>query len=151
MTKGNAIRYYRKFSGADEYIVGFLYKHILYAIQVDELMPRWLVMKPEIKGHAEKLQMDLKVKHKKELINKGATPICSEEEFLEMNKDMHNKGFTFERLIFNLNGQGETWARDTVGFEKCGDININGVEIQIKFQNAQIVTVPTLHRLQRAR
>ena len=148
MTKGNAIRYYRKYTGAEQYIIGFLHQHILWAIQVEEIMPRYMTMKAESKGHAEKLQMDLKAKHKKELIKKGATPLCTEEEFLAMN-DMHNKGFTFERYIFELNGQGETWARNNVGFEKCGDININGAEIQIKFQNAQIVAVPTLHRLQK--
>ena len=148
MTKGNAIRYYRKYTGAEQYIIGFLHQHILWAIQVEEIMPRYMTMKAESKGHAEKLQMDLKAKHKKELIKKGATPLCTEEEFLAMN-DMHNKGFTFERYIFELNGQGEQWERDNVGFWVCGDININGVETQVKFQNAQIVAVPTLHRLQK--
>lgn len=147
MTRGNAIRYYRKYSAAEQYIVGFLYKKNLYAIQVNELMPRWLEMKPESKGHAEKLQMNLKQKHKEELIKKGATQICTEQEFLEMNT-IHNKGFTFEKLVFELNGQGESWSRDNIGFEVQGDINIDGMEIQIKFQNAQIVAVPTLHRLQ---
>jgi hypothetical protein len=148
MTKGNAIKYYRQYSAAEQYIVGFLYKKMLYAIQVEELMPRWLEMKAESHGHAEKLQMNLKQKHKEELIKKGATPICTEHEFLEMNT-IHNKGFTFEKLIFTLNGQGDTWQRDNVGFEVQGDINIDGMEIQIKFQNAQIVAVPTLHRLQK--
>ena len=148
MKKATAIRNYRRFTGAEEYIVGFIYKHNLYAIQVAELMPRWMVMKAESSRHAEKLQMSLKAKHKRELINKGAELICTEEEFLQMN-DLRNKGFTFERLVFDLNGQGAEWSRDNVRFDKCGDININGVEIQIKFENAQIVTVPTIKKLQK--
>ena len=148
MKKATAIRNYRRFTGAEEYIVGFIYGHNLYAIQVEELMPRWMVMKAESSRHAEKLQMNLKAKHKRELINKGAELICTEEEFLQMN-DLRNKGFTFERLVFDLNGQGAEWSRDNVRFDKCGDININGVEIQIKFENAQIVTVPTIKKLQK--
>ena len=42
MKKENAIRYYRKFSGADAYILGFVYKHDLYCITVDEIMPRFM-------------------------------------------------------------------------------------------------------------
>ena len=148
MKKTTAIRNYRRFTGAEEYIVGFIHGHNLYAIRVEELMPRWMVMKAESSRHAEKLQMSLKAKHKRELINKGAELICTEEEFLQMN-DLRNKGFTFERLIFNLNGQGAEWSRDNVRFDKCGDINIDGVEIQIKFENAQIVTVPTIKKLQK--
>jgi hypothetical protein len=147
MTKGNAIRYYRKFTGADAYILGFLHAHALWMIEVEELMPRWMVMKEASEKHAEKLQMDLKAKHKKELIKKGAVQVCSEEEFLAMN-DIHNKGFTFERLVFQLNGQGEEWTRDNVRFDKCGDIRVNETEYQVKFQNAQIVTVDTLHKIQ---
>ena len=59
MTKGNAIRYYRKFSGADRYIIGFVYKHELYAIAVDEIMPRFMKVEKSSskkRGH-EKLQL----------------------------------------------------------------------------------------------
>lgn len=150
MTKTTAIKNYRKFTGAEKYIVGFIYKHNLYIITVDELMPRWMTMKEASERHAEKLQMALKAKHKKELVNKGAQMICSEAEFLAMN-DLKNKGFTFERLVFTLNGQGEQWSRDNVRFDKCGDINIDGTEIQVKFENAQIVTVPTIKKIQKER
>ena len=84
MTKTTAIRNYRRFTGAEEYIVGFIYRHNLYAIRVEELMPRWMVMKAESSRHAEKLEMSLKAKHKRELINRGAELICTEEEFLQM-------------------------------------------------------------------
>ena len=52
MKKENAIRYYRKFSGADAYILGFVYKHDLCCITVDEIMPRFMlfVMPSSTKG-----------------------------------------------------------------------------------------------------
>lgn len=150
MTKENAIRYYRKYSGAERYLVGFLHAHQLYLADVEELLPRWLIVKEPSAKHKEKLQVDLKVKHKKQLIKKGATPICTEQEFEEMNKDLRNKGKTLERLVFEMNGRND-WVADTVRFDKCGDININGIEYQVKFQNAQVVTIDTLHKIQKER
>ena len=45
MTKGNAIRYYRKYSGAQGYIIGFTYKKKNYMIRIEgEIMPRFLKM-----------------------------------------------------------------------------------------------------------
>ena len=148
MTKGNAIRYYRKFSGAERYLVGFVYAKQLWIADVEELLPRWLIMKEPSAKHKEKLQVNLKAKHKAQLVKKGATPICSASDFNEMNKDLRNKGKTLERLVFEMNGR-EDWVADTVRFDKCGDININGVEYQVKFQNAQVVTVDTLHKIQK--
>ena len=57
MTKQNAIRYYRKFSAADAYIIGFEYKHEVYVAVVDEIMPRLLRVERESssKGGKEKL------------------------------------------------------------------------------------------------
>ena len=74
MKKENAIRYYRKFSAADGYIIGFEYKKENYIITVDELMPRWIrVEKASTKnGGHEKLQLRLNNKHKEQLIKKGA-------------------------------------------------------------------------------
>lgn len=70
MTKGNVLRYYRKYTGTDRYFIGFQQDGFLWVADVEELMPRWLVMKAPTANHKEKLQMDLKAKHKKELIIK---------------------------------------------------------------------------------
>lgn len=145
----NALRYYRKFSAAHSYIVGFNHGHMIYYIETDKIMPRWLYMKPASKGHDEKLQMNLKAKHKQELIKKGAKVLCSETEFLKENEKIRNKGFTFEKLIHDMHNTN--WERDNIPFHMQGDININGIETQIKFENAQIVTVKTLHKLQKAK
>ena len=61
MKKENAIRYYRKFSGADAYILGFVYKHDLYCITVDEIMPRFMRVEKSSskKGGHENFNLDL--------------------------------------------------------------------------------------------
>ena len=147
MTKENAIRYYRKFSGADAYILGFIYKHELYAIAMSEIMPRFIKVEKssEKKGAHEKLQLRLLNKHKEQLIRKGAQKIGTEADLLEIP---HNRGVSFERMIYRINGQ-EPRKKDNICFTESGDININGIEYQIKLEGAQIVEFRTLNKIQK--
>ena len=147
MTKGNAIRYYRKFSGADAYILGFIYKHNLYAITVDEIMPRFMRVEKSSakKGGHEKLQFRLRNEHKEQLIRKGAQKIGTENDLLEIPR---NKGVSFERMVYRMNGQ-EPREKDNIRFTEGGDINVNGIEYQVKLEGAQIVEFRTLNKIQK--
>ena len=149
MKKENAIHYYRKFSGADAYILGFVYKHDLYCITVDEIMPRFMRVEKSSskKGGHEKLQFRLNNALKEQLIRKGAEKIGTEIDLLEI---AGNKGVSFERMVYRINGQ-EPRPKDSVRFDKGGDININGVEYQIKLDGAQIVEFRTLNKIQKER
>ena len=53
-------------------------------------------------------------------------------------------------MIYRMNGQ-EPRPKDSIRFDKGGDININGVEYQIKFDGAQIVEFRTLNKIQKER
>ena len=149
MKKENAIRYYRKFSGADAYILGFVYKHDLYCITVDEIMPRFMKVEKSSskKGGHEKLQLRLNNKYMEQLICKGAEKIGTEDDLLEIPK---NNGVSFERMVYRMNGQ-EPRPKNSVRFDKGGDININGIEYQIKLNGAQIVEFRTLNKIQKER
>ena len=149
MKKENEIRYYRKFSGADAYILGFIYKHDLYCITVDEIMPRFMRVEKSSskKGGHEKLQFRLNNAFKEQLIRKGAEKIGTDADLLEI---AGNKGVSFERMVYRMNGQ-EPRPKDSVRFDKGGDININGIEYQIKLDGAQIVEFKTLNKIQKER
>lgn len=146
MTKQRMIKLYRQYSGADSYIIGFVYKHELYMIEVDEIMPRQMqVLHTSHKnGYQPKLQLVLNNHLKEQFIRKGATHLGSEE--MVMNGEF-NKGVEFERLICEINGI-EFRGKDSVGFWVGGDVEINGRQVQVKFQGAQIVAEKTLKRLQ---
>ena len=141
MKKENAIRYYRKFSAADGYIIAFEYKKENYIITVDELMPRWLKVEKEAssKGGKEKLQLRLNNKFKEQLIKKGAKKF----DFIPDDK---NLGVALERQVYRMNGQ-EPRAKDNVRFYEAGDITINGKEIQVKYEHARICYEKTLRKL----
>ena len=146
MTKGNAIRYYRKFSGADKYIIGFTYKKKNYMVIIDEIMPRFMRVEKESskKGGAQKLQLRITKNFKEQLIRKGATALGG----IEILTGQYNKGVEFERIISEMNGQTFR-GKENVGFWIEGDLEIDGKQIQVKFNGAQIVVERTLHRLQK--
>lgn len=144
MKKENAIRYYRKFSAADAYIIGFQYKKEWYSVQVEEIAPRFMRVEREssAKGGNEKLQLRLTNAHKEQLIRKGAVKV-------DFAPTTANKGRDFERFVYEQNGQ-QFRGNDHIGFWVEGDINIDGIEVQVKLEGAQIVTFATLKNLQGA-
>lgn len=146
MTKETMIRNYRKFSAADSYILGFIYKHEVYMIEVKEIMPRYMRVEHESskKGGCAKLQLRLPQNYQKQLIRKGA--ICLGNE--EILNGEYNKGVEFERLISELNGQTFR-GKDNVPFYVEGDLEIDGRQVQIKFNGAQIVVERTLEKLKK--
>jgi hypothetical protein len=147
MNKNTMIKNYRKFSAADAYILGFEHKHNIYYIMINEIPPRYMTVERESskKGGARKLQLRLKKEYKEQLIRKGATYMGGEEILI----GQYNKGVEFERLISEMNGQ-EFRGKENVGFWVEGDLEINGKQVQIKFNGAQIVVEKTLERLKRA-
>ena len=147
MTKETMIKNYRKFSAADAYILGFEYKHNIYYIMIDEIPPRYMTVEHESskKGGAAKLQLRLKKAYREQLIRKGATLIGNEDMLI----GEYNKGVEFERIISEMNGQ-KFRGKENVGFWVEGDLEINGKQVQIKYNGAQIVVEKTLERLKRA-
>lgn len=147
MTKATMIKNYRKFSGAESYIIGFIYKHQLYMIKVAEIMPRYMSVQHSSSktGRVPKLQLTINNSHKEQMIRKGA--ICLGSEDLVICDDL-NKGFAFERLVSEFYGI-EYRGQDNVGFWVGGDLEVNGEQIQVKFQGAQIVAEKTLERLKK--
>lgn len=157
MTKGNAIRYYRKFSGADRYFIGFLLNHNLYVADVEEIMPRFqtILRASSQNGGGEKLQMALKKAHKEQLLKKGAICLGTEADLLAKVEEIQTrenkksgKGWALEEMICEYLGI-EVKPQDNAGFWTGGDINYNGLEYQIKFENAQIVAFKTIKNLQK--
>ena len=146
MNKTTMIKNYRKFSAANAYILGFEYKHSIYYIMVNEIPPRYMTVERESskKGGAQKLQLRLKKAYKEQLIRKGAIYMGGEEILI----GEYNKGVEFERLISEMNGQAFR-GKENVGFWVEGDLEINGLQVQVKFNGAQIVVEKTLERLKR--
>ena len=72
-----------------------------------------------------------------------AVRLCSVEELKADAK--HNAGENFERIITETLTD-ELWVKDSVPFWVKGDINVNGEEIQIKLDGAELTNEKTLAR-----
>ena len=148
MTKGNFFRYYNKLNGADAYIIMFIYKKMVYMATAKHIKQAWTVEGRESSsnGGFQKWKMSMNNKHKEQLIRSGAVVVASEEEFNAMPYP-NNKGHRCEWWLhkeFNLG----TYKPDRQRFDKGGDVEINGIQYQVKFENASLTNVRTLRRAQ---
>jgi hypothetical protein len=144
MTKANMIKNYRRYSAADEYIVGFTYNKMLYMVSMDEIKPRFLNVEVASRNQGENLRLRLKASHKASLMKKH--PICLGPAD-SLVTDKYNKGEIFEKMVTEYYGQ--EWKKDTIPFWVQGDINLNGKEIQIKLDSATLMNTKQIKKLQK--
>ena len=63
----------------------------------------------------------------------------------QVENSKYNKGEIFEKFITEYFGQ--KWEKDNIPFTEAGDIEINGVAYQIKYELASFCSETTLARL----
>lgn len=86
-------------------------------------------------------------KAQKELLKQFKTlPLCSVEYFEhEVASCKYNAGEVFERMMTEYFGQ--VWVKDNVPFTQDGDLTVDGIAYQIKFEKATFINEKTLARL----
>jgi hypothetical protein len=142
MTKQTLINTYRRYSVADSYILGFIVDHMLYMVEVAEIMPRLLTVEEASRNQGENLRLRIRKAQKAQLMKKN--PICLGSDSC-LIADKYNKGEIFEKLVTEYYGQ--EWKKDTVPFWVQGDINLNGEEVQIKLDSATLMNTKQIARL----
>ena len=145
MTREEMISRYTALAAAHKYIVGFVANGNLYyttytGMIADELLK--LDRASSKKGGMLKIRVRLSAKIKGMLIAADKAVLVGGAELLDTN-DKYNKGERFERIITELL-TGESWKKDSVPFWKAGDIQLNGEEIQIKLDQAELTNERTL-------
>ena len=137
----NLLTAYKATSAAAAYIIGFLMKDKVYTIYLNDL-PEWLVsMGRESTSHggARKLRMRMTAKDKARLMAMGAAYIGTAAEVLASRK---NKGEAFEQWV--TESYGQEWHKDSIPYWKDGDITVDGVKYQIKFECASLANENTI-------
>ena len=138
---------YNRLAYTHNYIFGFEYKGLVYAVTTtNEVLPYILKLDKASRGAGLALRFKPTNAQKLLLIAKGAEVVCSIEYFNEVVKELpYNKGEVFEKIITENNGQ--TWTKDSVPFTIDGDLTVDGVAYQIKYQGATFTNEKTLARL----
>lgn len=146
MTTEMMITLYNLLSASHLYILGFAVEGILYYAMMD-----FATMSKYIKGDRAsskrggfaKLRIKLTKAQKAELLK--IAKACGMES--ELTADSHyNRGENFERVITELL-TAEKWVKDSVPFNVAGDIVLNGENVQIKFDGAEITNERILKSL----
>lgn len=141
------INEYNRLAYTHNYIFGFEYKGLVYAVTTtNEVLPYILKLDKASRGAGLALRFKPTNAQKMLLIAKGAEVVGSAEWFKnEVDSNNYNIGENFERIITERNGQ--TWKKDSVPFTIDGDLTVDGVAYQIKYQGATFTNEKTLARL----
>lgn len=72
--------------------------------------------------------------------------LCSKEYFDTcVANSKYNTGEIFEKLVTEWYGQ--TWTKDNVPFTEDGDLTVDGIAYQIKYEKATFINEKTLARM----
>lgn len=143
----NMIDRYNAMSFTHQYIYGFCYQNNVYMVRTDAtLMPYILKLDKASRGAGYSLRFCPTNEQKVLLIGKGAQILCSKDFFDEtVASTIYNKGEIFEKMITEFYGQ--RWEKDNVPFTKGGDLTVNGIAYQLKFEKATFTNEKTLARI----
>lgn len=143
----NMIDRYNALSFTHQYIYGFCYQNNVYMVRTDAtLMPYILKLDKASRGAGYSLRFCPTNEQKVLLIGKGAQILCSKDFFDEtVASTIYNKGEIFEKMVTEFYGQ--RWEKDNVPFTKGGDLTVNGIAYQLKFEKATFTNEKTLARI----
>lgn len=148
MTLNEMVALYNALSAADGYIVGFILNHLLYYIKVDGHLPTEILKFDRAsskRGGMAKVRVRLGANFRKTAVANGQAVLLGSEELLN-TADRWNRGERFERVITETL-TAEKWVKDSVPFNVAGDIELNGKQIQIKLDDAELTNEKTLMRI----
>ena len=145
----NLIDRYNRLAYTHNYIFGFTFKGNVYAVPTtSEVLPYILTLdKASSKnGGGYSLRFNPTTEQKVFLLSKGAKVLCSKEYFdTTVAESKYNKGEIFEKMMTEKVGQ--TWVKDNLPFTKGGDLTVDGMAYQIKFEKATFTNEQTLARM----
>lgn len=147
MTRNEMINRYNALSAAAAYIVGFILNGMLYYTLSEHIADEFLKLDrmSSKRGGWAKIRVRLSATDRKTLVECGKAVLIGAATLLD-TEDKYNKGERFERIITETL-TGETWVKDSVPFNVAGDITLNGQQVQIKFDGAELTNEKILARI----
>lgn len=129
---------YAATAAAHTYALGFKFEQALYVSKLTfEQLSAFFKndRASSAKGGFLKIRIRMNAAQRKALAA-TAERLGNWDELIEMT-DGWNRGEHFERVLTER-WTGETWVKDSKPYYECGDLNVNGVEIQVKLDGAEL-------------
>lgn len=134
------VNFYNGNSFTHNYMFGYVFKKTVYlTVTTSEVLSEVTMI--DKAGHNEGLALKFKptVEQKLMLMSINSEPICSKQYIEDLFKESkYNRGEIFEKIITEKFGQ--KWVKDNIPYYEDGDITVDGISYQIKFQNATFLT-----------
>lgn len=143
MTGHELYEIYTKTAAADRYIIGFTKGEAVYAVEMENLP--YEILRESVtssKRHAAvALRVYIRKAVKAELMIK-AEMVGTVADLTADNR--YNRGDNFERMVCER--YGIPWKKDSTLYTEAGDLTVNGIAYQIKFDGASVTNEYTLRR-----
>jgi hypothetical protein len=146
MTMTEMMNAYNARSASHTYALGFVEAHNLYAVKLNfEELSRFFKLDraSSKRGGFAKIRIKLTAADRATL---SATAELIGAADLLLKDAAHNKGENFERELTER-WTSETWVKDSVPFNVAGDIVVNGENVQVKLDGAELTNEKILSRL----
>ena len=145
--KRTILAFYNKHAFTHRYILGFRLNKMIYFVVVDAKELDFVTkLDKASRGAGYSLRFKPNKAQKNLMMSLDAKVLCSEkffDELVEMSK--YNRGEVFEKLITEYFGQ--TWVKDNIPYTEAGDIEVDGIAYQIKFEKATFITEAQMMRM----
>ena len=137
------IEKYNRASYTHEYILGFTFNGLVYMAQTDaSVLPSVLCLDRASRGAGCAIRF-CPTHDQKIFLLGSAKVLCSVKYFEAVcAESIYNRGEVFEKLVTESFGQ--MWIKDNTPFTDNGDITVNGIAYQIKFQRATFANEKTI-------
>ena len=137
---------YKATTKAHKTEIGFIVNKILYSIKLKEIDIAMVKLTTESKGGL-KLKLQISKAQKLEWLASGkAKRLATEQEFIKLvSESKYNKGEVLEKMLTEKRGM--EWHKDSVRYDKAGDIDLKRDRIQVKFENASLTSAYTMTRV----
>ena len=145
--KATITAFYNRTAYAHLYIMGFRFKGVIYfAIVKAQMLDHLTKLDKASRGCGMALRFKPDRTQKNTLMACEPVALCSEAFFDVLCKmSKYNKGEIFEKLVTEYFGQ--TWVKDNVPYTEAGDIEVDGVAYQIKFEKATFINEAQMMRM----
>lgn len=141
------IKFYNEHAYTHHYIIGFVYKHNVYTMHAEsDILGSILMVDRASRNQGLNLRFKPTNAVKELLINLGAEMFCTEEEMKhELETFKGNKGEWYEK--HETEKVGQEWHKDSVPFWEDGDLTVDGIAYQIKFEKATFISTKLMEKL----
>lgn len=161
MLRHELVSFYRSNAGTHNYMIVYSYVNRMFIACIDDKRTDFLERATRVDRMSSKRGgwATLRMARKNELID--VIESCAHEiidmkmnldEFEELAKNSQytgskqvNRGNAAERWITEELA-GQTWVKDSISFDKQGDVVVNGIDYQVKFENATFTTERAMAR-----